>query len=396
MIALDLAMKSIMRAPRPNIAAMIALISVLVPTMLLWSMKVGFIQSMLDELRNSPASLEIRVKGDYVLTPQKLGEIEALNGVGFVLPTARYLASRAFASHDNGRDRTPASLLPTGAGDPLLDKGQMPSEAGEAIISRDLAGKLGLKIGDAFEISTNRKQQREVLRIPLTITGIVSSESVVGQWALIAPSVIQEVEAFIDGFALPDRGKQGRPLVERPDVYSGLRLYADRIEHVAGLARAMTDLGFSVQSNAARIEAIERLDRILSGIVLAIGLVLFVGLALAVWSGMVAQLERLRHHVALLGLMGHGVLGVAMFFVFIGLFNALGGIVLADLMTLLMVRLGNLQFEGVYGNLTAIFALPASHIALINAGAFLLQLMLASFVALKSTHIRPGDLFRDY
>ena len=63
MIALDLAIKSILRSPKPNIAAMIALISVLVPTMLLWSMKVGFIQSMLDELRTSPASLEIRVKG---------------------------------------------------------------------------------------------------------------------------------------------------------------------------------------------------------------------------------------------------------------------------------------------------------------------------------------------
>ena len=115
MIALTLAIKSFLRSPKPNIAAMVALISVLVPTMLLWSMKVGFIQSMLDELRTSPASLEIRVKGDYILTPEKLAEIRTLNGIGFLMPTARYLASRAFASHDNGRGRTPVSLLPTGA-----------------------------------------------------------------------------------------------------------------------------------------------------------------------------------------------------------------------------------------------------------------------------------------
>ena len=151
-----------------------------------------------------------------------------------------------------------------------------------------------------------------------------------------------------------------------------------------------------MQSNAARIEAIQQLDKILSGIVLAIGLVLFVGLTLSVWSGMVIQLERLRPHVALLGLMGQGLFGVSMFFVFIGLFNALGGILLADGLTLLLTWLGNMQFQGVYGNFAAIFALPVRHIALIDAGAFLLQLMLASFVALKSTYIRPGDLFRGY
>ena len=396
MIALDLAIKSILRSPKPNIAAMIALISVLVPTMLLWSMKVGFIQSMLDDLRTSPASLEIRVKGDYVLTPEKLKEIEALDGIGFIMPTARYLASRAFASHDNGRDRTPASLLPTGAGDPLLEAGEALSGKGDAIITRDLAEKLGLGVGDAFEISTNRKKQRELLRVPLTIASVISRENVVGQWVMVAPSVIQEVEAFIDGFALPERGKQGKPLAERPDVYSGLRLYADRIEHVAPLANDMTGLGFSVQSNAARIEAIEQLDKILSGIVLAIGLVLFVGLTLSVWSGMVVQLERLRPHVALLGLMGQSLFGVSMFFVFIGLFNAMGGILLADGLTLLLAWLGNMQFQGVYGNFAAIFALPMRHIALIDAGAFLLQLMIASFVALKSTYIRPGDLFRGY
>ena len=82
-------------------------------------------------------------------------------------------------------------------------------ERGDAIITRDLAEKLGLGVGDAFEISTNRKKQRELLRIPLTIANVISRETVVGQWVMVAPSVIQEVEAFIDGFALPDRG-QGR------------------------------------------------------------------------------------------------------------------------------------------------------------------------------------------
>ncbi|WP_373236767.1 hypothetical protein [Cohaesibacter celericrescens] len=396
MIALSLAFKSLTRAPRPNIAAMIALVSVLVPAMLLWSMKVGFIQSMMDALRSSPASLEIRVKGDYIITSEQWSEITALDGVGFSIPTARYLSTRAFASRDNGRKRTPVSLMPTAVGDPLVRSGAGLLDSGHAVLSQKLSKQMGLSIGDHFEIANARRSQSEHLRIGLTVADITSKEGVSGNWVFVAPAIIKDVEAFLDGYALPHRGKnKGTSLDERPDVASGLRLYADRIESVVHLTEAMRQLGYTVESNANRIEVIARLDRVLSRIVVAISLVLMVGLVLSVWSWMVVQLERLRSHVALLGLMGQGQVGVGMYFVFIGLFNALGGLLIAGAITYLTMLLGNHQFRFYTLDQTDIFVLPAGHLAVINAVVLALQLLIACFIAFQSSKIRPGDLFRD-
>ncbi|TLP42908.1 hypothetical protein FDK21_18965 [Cohaesibacter sp. CAU 1516] len=395
MIAFDLALKSFLRTPRPNIAAMVALVSVLLPMLVLWSMKVGFIQSMMDELRSSPASLEIRVKGDYSITPDMLSRIASLEGVGFAMPTARYLASRAFASEPTGRNRTPVSLMPTGVGDPLIPDGLALQQEGDAILSSGLAEKMGLKAGDAFQIANSRRNQSEHMRIPLTVVGITSIEGISGNWVFVAPSIIADVEAFLDGYAVPRRGETGRDPLTRPNVHSGLRLYARDIEAVVDLAAQMRGLAFSVESNAQRIEAIRRLDRILSWIVIALAVILLIGLVLSIWSFMVVQLERLKSHIALLGLMGQKQPGTGLYFIFIGLFNALGGLLVANALALAAMALGNQQFRLFLDRRGDIFVLPMDHLALLNGVVLCLQLLLASFIAFQSSKIRPGDLFRD-
>ena len=395
MIAFSLATRSLLRNPRPNLAAMIALVSVLVPTLLLWSMKVGFIQSLMDDMRRSPASLEVRVKGDYVITPESLEQVRSLPGVGFVLPTARYLATRAYASVNNGRNRTPVSLLPTAPGDPLLR--DFPAmQADEAVISSELADTLELDANRAIEIANQRRPSGENLRIPLKVVKAISGEGISGNWIFVRPEIITAVEAFLDGFAVPSFGASGKPISERPDVYSGLRLYASDIDHVTALTAAMKDLGYTVESNAHRIETIRKLDAILSRIVAALALVLLIGLLLSVWSQMTIQLDRLRQHVALLGLMGQGRFGVGAYFLFIGVFNAIGGLLLADLLAVATMYLGNGQFRQFITRQADIFVLPPEHLLALNGGVLLCQILLASFIAFKASHIQPGVLFRDY
>ena len=395
MIAFDLAIKSFIRTPRPNLAAMVALVSVLLPMMVLWSMKVGFIQSLMDELRSSPASLEIRVKGDYSISADQLSRIASLEGVGFVMPTARYLATRAFASDPMGRKRTPVSLIPTGQGDPLVPGNLHVGDNGEAILSRALADKMALSVGDPLEIANTRRSHQERMRIPLTVVGITDKEGIAGNWIFVAPSVVVDVEAFLDGYAVPHRGEQGVDPLTRPDVHSGLRLYASDIHAVVGLAQQMRQLGFSVESNAQRIKAIQHLDRILSWIVAVLALVMVIGLVLSIWSFMVVQLERLKSHIALLGLMGQRQSGTGLYFVFIGLFNAFGGLLVANALAWGAMALGNYQFRAVLDRRNDIFILPFEHMGLINGAVLLLQLLLAGIVAFQSSKIKPGDLFRD-
>lgn len=395
MIALDLAIKSFIRTPRPNMAAMVALVSVLLPMMILWSMKVGFIQSLMDELQSSPASLEVRVKGDYAISADQLSRITSLKNVGFVMPTARYLATRAFASDPIGRKRTPVSLMPTGQGDPLVPDTLHVAHEGEAILSRALADKMVLSVGDPFEIANSRRSHQERMRIPLTVVGITDKEGIAGNWIFVAPSVVVDVEAFLDGYAVPHRGEEGIDPLTRPDVHSGLRLYASDIHAVVGLASQMRQLGFSIESNAQRIEAIQRLGHILSWIVAMLALIMVIGLVLSIWSFMIVQLERLKSHIALLGLMGQQQPGTGFYFVFIGLFNAVGGLVVANILAWSAMALGNHQFRSALDRQTDIFILPFEHMGLINGAVLLLQMLLASVIALQSSKIKPGDLFRD-
>lgn len=395
MISLGLALKSFWRAPKLNIIAMLAVAATLMPIMVLWSMKVGFIEALLNEIRSSPANLEVRIKGDYVLHPDQFQKIANLDGVGFVLPTARYLATRAFATLPGGGHRTPVSLMPTAAGDPLVKSATSLSNAHGTAISKQLQTSLGIAVGDMIEVANSRRDGSEVLRIPLRVESVEDGESLHGNWFFVSAQIVQDIEAFIDGYALPDRGIAGRALTNRPDIYSGLRLYAATMEDVAGLATTLEGMGFAVESNAARIEAIHRLDVTLSWLFFAIAAILLFALFLSAWSWLAIQLDRLRHHVALLVLMGLSRPGVSLYFISIGIMNAIFGTIISLLASYVFSMVGNHLFHIFNDEKNSVFVLPPLHAASISAFVLAAQFFIAVQIAYKANRIEPKELFRE-
>lgn len=395
MISFGLAIKSFWRAPKLNMIAMLAIAATLMPIMVLWSMKVGFIESLLNDIRSSPSNLEVRIKGDYVLHPEQFREIAELRGVGFVLPTARYLATRAFATRPGGGNRTPVSLMPTASGDPLVKSIAGLSSAGGTAISKQLQTSLGVAVGDMIEIANSRRDGSEILRIPLRVESVEDGDSLHGNWVFVSAQIVQDIEAFVDGYALPQRGVVGRPLAERPEIYSGLRLYAAAMDDVAALANALEGMGFAVESNAARIEAIHRLDVTLSWLFLAIAAILLFALFLSAWSWLAIQLDRLRHHVALLVLMGLNRVGVSLYFVFIGIMNAIGGTVMACGASYAFLVVGNHLFHVLNDEKNSVFVLPFLHAASISVFVLLIQFLIAVLIAYKANRIEPKELFRE-
>lgn len=394
MIGVELAAKSILRAPRRHVIAVLGIMSVLTPLMLIWSMKVGFVSGLMNELRSAPSNLELRLRGDYVLNAEKVAQIRALPGIGFVIPTARLLATRAFASLEGGARQTPVSLMPTGPGDPLTQEGGR-IDAGTALVSQTLAEKLNLSAGSLVEVSNFRRDQAESLRIRLRVLDRVQGEGVGGQWLFVAPELVQAVEAFIDGYAVPQYHIEGKPPADRPPIYSSARLYARSIEEVQRVEQGLEALGFVVESNAARINSVLKLDRILNAVVAVMGMILVMGLGLSVWAGLAAILEQLRRHIALLSLMGASRSNIGLYFITIGMTVAVIGTGGASLLTSALAQFGNRGLASVAGHGRTIFALPALDLAIICAAALLLQLAITLSIAMRATRIYPQEMLRD-
>lgn len=396
MIGLQLALKSIVREPRRHWIAVLGVVSVLVPLLLIWSMKVGFVSGLMQELRSAPSNLELRLRGDYLLDAAKVDEVHRIGGVGFVIPTARMLATRAFASLEGGAKRTPVSLMPTAQGDPLLQGvGGGAVDDRTALVSRGLADRLGVEEGSTIEISNVRREQTETLRLRLRVSDVVGSEGIGGQWVFVSPDLVQAVEAFIDGYAVPRFGVDGKPPGERQPVYSSLRIYADRIENVASVAEGLQKLGFAVESNAARIENVLRLDRILSAVVIVLGAILLSGLSLSVWAGLAAILEQLRRHVALLGLMGAGIWNIGLYFIAIGLLVALCGTLAAFASAYVLMKIGNGWLSGIAGTSRPVFELPMTSVISIFGIVMVLQLIITLVVAARAATVHPREMLRD-
>lgn len=395
MIGIQLALRSIVREPRRHVVAVLGMVSVLVPLMLLWSMKVGFVSGLMKELRSAPSNLELRLRGDYLIDSERVEQVRALSGVGFVIPTARLLATRAFASQPDGAGRTPVSLMPTAAGDPLTLDAPGIDDTDSALISRSLAEKLGVSAGAVITISNQRRNQSETLRVEMRIAGIVTGEGVGGQWIFVHPDLVQSVEAFIDGYAVPSLGIDGKPPFERPHLFSGLRIYADRIESVSASANALQEMGFTVESNAQRIESVLRLDRLLNLIVIVVGAILLAGLSLSAWAGLSAVLAQLRRHVALLALMGAPGSSAGLYFIAVGAVVALCGTSLAAVSTYGLASLGNGMLSSLIDRSQPVFSLPARDIAGISAIVLLLQLAIAVWIAIRASTIHPREMIRD-
>ncbi|PRX10062.1 UNVERIFIED_ORG: putative ABC transport system permease protein [Martelella mediterranea] len=394
MIALRLSLRQFARDPRDAVIATVAMVSIIVPLMLLWGLKVGFVESLLDTLKSSPANLEVRLKGDYVLTPDAVAEIAGLAGVGFILPTARQLATRGFASLPGGANRTPASLLPTAAGDPLTRSTPVP-DGNETIVSQMLAKRLDVEPGARIEIANERRNGRERLRIPLTVIAVADGPGINGNWLFVAPEIINAVEAFVDGYALPDRGIDGKPLSQRPEIYSSVRLYAASIDDVAPLSEALEARDYVVTSNAGSIQAVKRLDRALSRIILLVAALLLAGLVLSLWSFQSTRLERMRAHVCLLALMGLRPGAIGRYFIFSGLFAALCGLAAALALAYPLALAGNSVLEHAVSQGAGVFLIRPADAAVICLIALTVQFILAFIIARQAIRIEPRELFRD-
>lgn len=276
----------------------------LVPLLVLFGVKSGIYRALLDDLLRDPNLLHVTTQGDNAFSEDDRAEIAGWPEAAFVALKTRAISDNALIQRPGGDRVAQATLVPSGPGDPLLSDGAKVSE-GQVAVSRRLSEQLTIENGAGIRIVA-RSEQRGPLLLDATVVDILKPDEMKGYAVLMTPVEMDLIEAYYDGYALPDFGlAEGRPLAERTTSFEGLRLYARGLRDVASLeARIQDRFGVRTHSRALDIEGVLALGRNLDLAFLLIASTAVVGLGAALLFSFWAEVDRKRRVLATLMLVG--------------------------------------------------------------------------------------------
>lgn len=206
-------LKDILHEPLLTICLILSITSVLVPLMLLWSVKVGFIEELRSEFIADPSFREIRPMTAEIRKPELLDVFAKLTGVLYLVPSVMLVPREVTLQfQDKGRrQKVQAKLVPSSRGDPLHERliGRFDYvDPDSVVLTSDIMEEHGLSIGDVVVVVASRTEMRKTVRVKVnvTIAGILPSE-VLPRPSIIASSALdQDIENFRAGIAVPRRG----------------------------------------------------------------------------------------------------------------------------------------------------------------------------------------------
>ncbi len=191
----------------------IAIASVMVPLLLLYSVKVGFVERMRADLIRDPTFREIQAAEADIKPPQLLASIAKLAGNGFFVPSVMLTPRDVpVESKPGGRKKiVQARLVPTADGDPVLERisGTWTSADKDAVVlSAELAAELGVNPGDTVTLNVARTENRKTRleKLPAKVTGVLPPEATSLPALFAAQQVDQDIEDYRAGIAVPARG----------------------------------------------------------------------------------------------------------------------------------------------------------------------------------------------
>jgi putative ABC transport system permease protein len=376
----------------------LALAAVLAPLLILYGLKHGIVTGTLAALREQPANREILVLGNNRLGPDDLAALGSLPEVGFLVPKPRSFARTLYLKRLEGTPRGlfEADLIPSAEGDPLLPAALAD---GQIALAAQLATRMQLAIGDGVEGSAVRGEMRgtpERLSFHLEVAQILTEGLIGRRSALVGYPTLDRIEAFIDGYALPELGiESGTPLAARPDEVESLRLYARSIEAVPALSARLQAPPFAldVRAEVDRIEAVQALDRNLRAVFTWLVLIGGSGYLAALGTNVWANVARKREALSIVRLLGGSSALLIAFPVIQALSIALLGFALAALGYGLVALTINARFAAVAAG-GPVCVLEAHHIVLAALATHLGAALAALAGGLRAARLQPGEGIR--
>ena len=395
MLILRLALRDLFFQKVHLVCNIAVLAGVLVPLLVLFGVKNGVYNALIGDLLSNPRNVQIDTSGNTTFGTEDAQTVRGWPEAGFVTLKTRSQFDFVNVRLEGGRQKRDAVLIPSGEGDPNLPDG-VAILPGTAVVSAQLAAQLEISSGDLIDVITQAEDRPRQMRLQLKVNAVLPAENVTGRAVLAELEVLDLVEAFYDAYALPEYGiTQGKPLADRVPVFEGLRVYAASLEDLAPLQnRIETHFGISTEARTAEVQGVLSLGRNLNLALLLTAAVASLGLAAALVFGFWGEVQRKRHVLASLALMGLGGQRLWLF----PLIQALVSAALALLVSFGIFGLAALVAErlfdtgGAAGNLVDITVMQAVSISALVTAFVAFSALMAAWSALK---IDPATVLRE-
>ncbi len=360
----------------------LALSAALVPLLVLFGLKYGIINNLLDPIREDPRYREIIPSGSGNFTPDWFEQMAERPDVAFIIPKTRSIAATIktrLTDSDAGRI-IDTELIPTGTGDPLFGHNvTIPQGLEELILSANAASKLGASVGTRLDgiLTRQLNDEQQTVIHGMTVTGIAAAGAFNRDGMFVSIDFLTAVEDFRDGRAVQAFSADG---AMRPDAsrdFAGFRLYARDIADVAELSSELLSQQIDVRTKAADIELVKSLDRNLSIVYWIIAIIVIGGFCLSFGTSLWANVNRKAREFSLLRLIGFRAQGIVWFPLIQALLTgALGWLLACTIYFLIQLSLNSLFLDNL-GAGQAVCKLHAGHLLL----ALLLTLLAAMLAA---------------
>lgn len=384
-----------------------SLVAVIAPLLLLFSLKYGVVYQLQQRLLNDPQTLEIKIngiQGDRLLDRNWFDQMERNKHISFILPLTRQLNNEADLRKDRSRNVPNVELVPTNENDPLMkldtQKVLLRNKNG-VILSEGVAEALKVKKDDEISLFTGRilEQRNERIEIVLRVDGILpKSKTPSGRkMAFISLELLLAIEDYKDGFRIENFVKNPVTSGDIKDIkrnqFSKARIYAKGLDDVYPIAKLLKEQGIETITQDRQIAEARHTDYVLSLLFGIIAVVAVSGAVMSLAGSFLANIERKRRTLSLLGLFGLTSIEIrwfllcqAVILVSVAFIVALGFFLVGSSAVNILISSGNEQWLSL---------LEWEHVTI----AFISTLLLAAIVAFwggrKATLIQPAESLRE-
>lgn len=394
-----LALRDYLHEWRMSSCFVLALAAVLAPMLVLFGLKFGVVNSMVEALVEDPRNREVRSVGAGRFDADWFARMASRSDVAFVLPRTRSIAATMeLTNPEASRLRiVSAELIPSADRDPLLPADSPAPDGHRSVILSHRAAQT-LEVGAGGEIVGSLRRVyrdiRERVELPLEVAAVAPPEAFVREGAFVSVELLVAAEDFRDGRAVPALDWAGDEAREER-TFSGFRLFARSIDDVAGLDDELSSAGIDVRTRRADIAIVQSIDRNLSIVYWIIALVAMVGYALSLGASLWANIDRKRRELSVLRLVGFHTGGIVWFPILQALFTGASGLMLAVVIYLAVENTLNELFAPGLRFGEVICRLLPEHFAVAVALTLSTAVLASALGGLRAARIEPSEGLRD-
>jgi putative ABC transport system permease protein len=383
-----------------TVCAVMGLAAILAPLLVLFGVKSGIINTMVDRLVKDPRNLEISPVGSSRYSHDWFTNKGALPEVAFIIPQTRSIAANMILYNKEGtRSHTLAvDLIPTDEGDPLLQKwGKIPTDNSAVVLSASAARKLEVSADQTIigRVGRSLRGKKEQVKIELTVAAVLPIEAFSTDAAFVRLSLLEATEDYRDGFSSREFGWPGKERQKKPREYSSFRLYARSIYDVATLRDQLTSQGLEIYTRAEEIEIVRSLDRSFNLIFKLIAIVAVFGYFASMASNILANVNRKSRHLGITRLIGFSTKNIVWFPVVQSIATSLLGTGLAACLYLISELIINRLFAQYLAKGEYVCRLSINHLMIAFVLTLFLSILASGYAAFRVAKIEPSKVIRD-